>query len=175
MVDHTACEVGQQDAGGGQEHPSHCCTVLHQHCHSIGVLTTDHWEGVEVEEESVRRDEEGRSDKFAEGPFYNVTEENGTKQAYSVHLTCTHTMPSVQWSREHHTLVTLQHVDWPVPVHTRGDTAHPALSKTSRGHLLFLCLLQPGHTHIPDRLIPEEGATPLCNRSHRTKWLTPPT
>ena len=26
MVDHTACEVGQQDAGGGQEHPSHCCT-----------------------------------------------------------------------------------------------------------------------------------------------------
>ena len=43
IVDHTACEVGQQDAGGGQEHPSHCCTVLHQHCHSTGVLTTDHW------------------------------------------------------------------------------------------------------------------------------------
>ena len=53
----------------------------------------------------MRRDEEGKSDKFAEGPFYNVTEENGTKQAYSIHLTCTHTMPSVQWSREHHTLV----------------------------------------------------------------------
>ena len=105
IVDHIACEVGQQDAGGGQEHPSHCCTVLHQHCHSTGVLTMDHWEGVEVEEESVGRDEEERSDKFAKGPFYNATEENGTKQAYSVHLTYTHTMPSVQWSREHHTLV----------------------------------------------------------------------
>jgi len=43
IVDHTACEVCQQDAGGCQEHTCHCCTVLHQHCHSTGVLTTDHW------------------------------------------------------------------------------------------------------------------------------------
>ena len=42
IVDHTACEVCQQDAGGCQEHTCHCCTVLHQHCHSTGVLTTDH-------------------------------------------------------------------------------------------------------------------------------------
>ena len=42
IVDHIACEVGQQDAGDGQEYPSHCCTVLHQHCHSTGVLTVDY-------------------------------------------------------------------------------------------------------------------------------------
>ena len=105
------------------------------------------------------RDEEGRSDKFAEGPFYNATEENGTKQAYSVHLTCTHNAICPVVKGASHTCVTLQHVDWPVPVHTHEDTAHPALSKTGRGRLLFLCLLQPGHTHthIPDCLIPEEG------------------
>ena len=55
IIDHTAGEVGQQDAGGGQEHPSHCCTVLHQHCHSTGVLTTDHWR----EWEEGWRDREG--------------------------------------------------------------------------------------------------------------------
>ena len=50
IVDHTACEVCQQDAGGCQEHTCHCCTVLHQHCHSTGVLTTDHWREGEGEE-----------------------------------------------------------------------------------------------------------------------------
>ena len=27
ILEHIACEVGQQDAGGGLEHPSHCCTA----------------------------------------------------------------------------------------------------------------------------------------------------
>ena len=62
----------------------------------------------EEEEEEKMRDGKEKSEKrteSAEGPFYNATEESETNQAYSVHLTYTHTMPSVQWPREHHTLV----------------------------------------------------------------------
>ena len=54
----------QQDAGGCQEHTCHCCTVLHQHCHSTGVLTTDHW-----------REERGR-DGEGEGKGRDGEEEN---------------------------------------------------------------------------------------------------
>ena len=70
------------------------------------------------------RDGKGKSvtgrTEFAEGPFYNAAEENGTKHAYSVHLTYTHNAicPMVKGASHTCTRVTLQHVDWPVPVHT---------------------------------------------------------
>ena len=77
IVDHTACEVCQQDAGGCQEHTCHCCTVLHQHCHSTGVLTTNHWRegegegrkgrGKEGEGRGGEEGEEGKGEEEGEG------------------------------------------------------------------------------------------------------------
>ena len=106
----------------------------------------DHWEGVGVEEESVGRDEEGRSDKFAEGPFYNATEENGTNQAYSVHLTYTHNAICPMVKGASHTCVTLQHVDWPVPVHTRGHS--PSCTEQDRQGSAAVPLSLTARTHI---------------------------
>ena len=64
---------------------------------------------------------------------------------------------------------------------THEDTAHPALSKTGRGQLLSLCLLQPGHTHITsltalfqrreDSIVQQESYNKMADTTHLSTVL----
>ena len=80
----------------------------------------------------------------------------------------THTVPPIQWSRVHHTLVCHCSVLTGLSsAHTR--TRSPSCTEQGQAGLSCCSSVsysQGTHTHIPDCLIPEEGATPLQQESN---------